>query len=99
MPHSVGAHSPTNIARRSALPRSAWSTVFARIHRLTHSATDPTDSAWTWLSRTPERWSVLMITEAGGSVTNYDGSLLSIYKPPICASNGLIHNEMLAVLS
>ena len=42
---------------------------------------------------------VLMITEAGGSVTNYDGSPLSIYKPPICASNGLIHNEMLAVLS
>ena len=63
MPHSVGAHNPTNIARRSALPRSSWSTVFARIHRLMHSATDPTDSAWTWLSRTPERWSVLMITK------------------------------------
>jgi len=41
---------------------------------------------------------VLMINEAGGRVTNYDGSPLNIYKPPICASNGLIHNEMLAVL-
>ena len=41
---------------------------------------------------------VLMIREAGGLVTNYDGSPLSIYKPPICASNGVIHDEMLAVL-
>jgi myo-inositol-1(or 4)-monophosphatase len=41
---------------------------------------------------------VLMINEAGGQVTNYDGSPLDIYKPPICASNGLIHDEMLAVL-
>jgi len=41
---------------------------------------------------------VLMIREAGGLVTNYDGSPLSIYKPPICASNGIIHEEMLTVL-
>jgi len=42
---------------------------------------------------------VLMVNEAGGKVTNYDGTPLSIYKPPICASNGAIHAEMLAVLS
>jgi myo-inositol-1(or 4)-monophosphatase len=41
---------------------------------------------------------VLMIREAGGRVTNYNGSPLSIYKPPICASNGVIHDEMLRVL-
>jgi myo-inositol-1(or 4)-monophosphatase len=41
---------------------------------------------------------VLMIKEAGGLVTNYDGSPLSIYKPPICASNNVIHDEMLQVL-
>lgn len=41
---------------------------------------------------------VLMIEEAGGRVSNYDGTPLSIYKPPICASNGFIHEEMLAVL-
>lgn len=40
----------------------------------------------------------LMIEEAGGSVTAYDGSPFSIYQPPICASNGRIHNEMLAIL-
>lgn len=41
----------------------------------------------------------LLIEEAGGWVTNYDGSAFSIYSPPICASNGKIHSEMLAVLS
>jgi myo-inositol-1(or 4)-monophosphatase len=41
---------------------------------------------------------VLLIEEAGGCVTYYDGTPYSIYQPPICASNGLIHNEMLAVL-
>jgi len=50
-----------------------------------------------------QRWDVaagvLMITEAGGRVTNYDGTPLSIYDPPICTSNGVIHEEMLAVLT
>lgn len=41
---------------------------------------------------------VLLIEEAGGSVTYYDGSPFSVYSPPICASNGLIHHEMLQVL-
>ena len=41
---------------------------------------------------------VLLISEAGGRISNYDGSSLSIYSPPICASNGHIHDEMLAVL-
>jgi hypothetical protein len=31
-------------------------------------------------------------------VTYYDGSPLSVYKPPICASNGTIHSQMLDVL-
>ena len=41
---------------------------------------------------------VLLVKEAGGKVSYYDGSKLSIYSPPICASNGLIHREMLGVL-
>lgn len=40
----------------------------------------------------------LLIEEAGGAITYYNGSLFSIYQPPICASNGLIHDQMLAVL-
>lgn len=41
---------------------------------------------------------VLLIEEAGGQVTYYNGSPLSIYTPPICASNGLLHSQMLDVL-
>jgi myo-inositol-1(or 4)-monophosphatase len=41
---------------------------------------------------------VLLIEESGGRVSYYDDSKFSIYKPPICASNGLIHQEMLNVL-
>ena len=41
---------------------------------------------------------VLLIEEAGGGVSYYDGSPFNIYTPPICASNNLIHSEMLEVL-
>jgi len=40
----------------------------------------------------------LLIEEAGGTVTYYDNSPLSIYAPPILASNGLIHQEMIDIL-
>lgn len=41
---------------------------------------------------------VLLIEEAGGRVSYYDDSKFSIYNPPICADNGLIHSEMLEIL-
>ena len=41
----------------------------------------------------------LMIEEAGGRVSNYAGEALSIYQPPILASNGLLHEQMMRVLS
>lgn len=40
----------------------------------------------------------LLIEEAGGQVSYYNGEKFSIYTPPICASNGAIHAEMLNVL-
>jgi len=40
----------------------------------------------------------LLIEEAGGRISYYDGSDFSIYSPPICASNGSIHGQMLEVL-
>ena len=41
----------------------------------------------------------LLIEEAGGKVSNYLGGPLDIFKPPIVASNGLIHEEMRRVLA
>jgi myo-inositol-1(or 4)-monophosphatase len=41
---------------------------------------------------------VLIAREAGGVVTDFDGNPASIYQKRIVASNGLIHDEMLAIL-
>jgi len=41
----------------------------------------------------------LMVEEAGGRISNYAGGPLSIYDPPILASNGRIHEQMMRVLS
>jgi len=41
----------------------------------------------------------LLVEEAGGRVSKYDGTPLSIYTPPILASNGLLQEEMMRVLS
>ena len=42
---------------------------------------------------------VLMIEEAGGRVTHYDGAAFDIYGAPILASNGLVHEQMMRVLA
>ena len=41
---------------------------------------------------------LLLIEEAGGQVSYYTGEKYNIYSPPILASNGLIHGEMMRVL-
>ena len=41
---------------------------------------------------------LIILEEAGGKISYYDGSKFSVYKPPVCASNGLIHSQMLEVL-
>lgn len=42
---------------------------------------------------------VLIIREAGGVVTTFDGSSYDIFNNRILASNGLIHDEMVAMLA
>jgi myo-inositol-1(or 4)-monophosphatase len=41
---------------------------------------------------------VLLIEEAGGLVTDFNGESLDIYTPKVLASNGLIHDSMRRVL-
>jgi myo-inositol-1(or 4)-monophosphatase len=41
---------------------------------------------------------VLLIEESGGRVSRYDDSPFDIYTPPIAASNGLLHQDVLRVL-
>jgi len=42
---------------------------------------------------------VLILEEAGGKVTGFDGEKHSIYQPQILATNGLIHEELLAIVN
>ena len=40
----------------------------------------------------------LLVEEAGGRVSHYDGAPFDVYTPPIMASNGLVHEAMMQVL-
>lgn len=54
----MGGHDPTNSARRSALPRSSWSTVLARIHGPMQSPPGPSESSSMCHGRDPARWRI-----------------------------------------
>jgi len=41
---------------------------------------------------------LLLIKEAGGTVSNFDNETLSIYTKKVLATNGLIHDAMLKFL-
>lgn len=42
---------------------------------------------------------VLLVAEAGGRITHFNGQPFDIYTPPILASNGLVHEAMRQVLA
>jgi myo-inositol-1(or 4)-monophosphatase len=42
---------------------------------------------------------MLIVEEAGGKITRNDGSQFSIFYDNIVASNGILHEEMLAVIN
>jgi myo-inositol-1(or 4)-monophosphatase len=41
----------------------------------------------------------LMVEEAGGKVTDFKGNYYSVYQPQLLATNGKIHDEMIAVIN
>ncbi|UAY52008.1 inositol monophosphatase family protein [Ferruginibacter albus] len=41
----------------------------------------------------------LMVEEAGGKITDFDGNYYSVYQPHLLATNGKIHEEMLDVIN
>jgi myo-inositol-1(or 4)-monophosphatase len=40
-----------------------------------------------------------MVQEAGGKVTDYAGNDYSVYQPHLLATNGQIHDELLAIIN
>lgn len=41
----------------------------------------------------------LMVNEAGGKVTDFDGNPYTVYQPHIIASNGKVHDEILRIIN
>ena len=41
----------------------------------------------------------LIVEEAGGKVTDFKGEKFSVYQPHVLATNGIIHDEMIAVIN
>ena len=41
----------------------------------------------------------LIVEEAGGKMSDFDGNKFDPYKPEVVASNGLIHDRMIEVLA
>ena len=41
----------------------------------------------------------LIVEEAGGKVTDFNGNYYSVYQPHILATNGLIHDELLQIIN
>jgi len=41
----------------------------------------------------------LIVAESGGRISNYRGEPFNIYTPPVIASNGRVHEEMMRVLA
>ena len=41
----------------------------------------------------------LIVEEAGGQVTGFNGGAFDPFNKEICASNGLIHNKMVTILA
>jgi myo-inositol-1(or 4)-monophosphatase len=42
---------------------------------------------------------IVIVTEAGGKVTNFDGSVCTLDSKQVVASNGKIHNELLEIIN
>jgi myo-inositol-1(or 4)-monophosphatase len=42
---------------------------------------------------------VLIVQEAGGKVSDFNGNPYSVYQPHIVATNGKIHDELLAIIN
>jgi myo-inositol-1(or 4)-monophosphatase len=40
----------------------------------------------------------LLVSEAGGKLSRYDGSNVSIYDKDVIASNGIIHDELISTI-
>ncbi|HLT59345.1 MAG: inositol monophosphatase [Limnochordales bacterium] len=100
-PHDVSPGRPNNLDHMEAIVRRTRGIriVGAAAVDLAYVAAGFLDAYW---DLTNNAWDVaagaLLVTEAGGAVTDMAGGPLDLYRPRILASNGRIHEQLLEVL-
>ena len=99
---------PYNVRSRADFTRE-WRNFTLHAHGIRRDGSAALDLAYVAAGRFDGFWEdglnpwdmaagALLVTEAGGRITNYEGGPLSIYQPPVIASNSLIHDDMMSVL-
>jgi myo-inositol-1(or 4)-monophosphatase len=87
-----------------------WEAFMMRTHGIRRTGSAALDLAWVACGRVDGFWEfglkpwdiaagALMVQEAGGEVTNMDGSLLDLTAARIVASNGRVHRQMIETIS
>lgn len=87
-----------------------WEDFMMRTHGVRRTGSAALDLAWVACGRADGFWEfglkpwdiaagVLLVTEAGGRVSNIDGTELDLAGAQILASNGRLHQEMLEAMS
>jgi myo-inositol-1(or 4)-monophosphatase len=86
------------IARLALLVRNVR--IFGAVFSLAYIAAGRLDAYW---EQSAHPWDLaagaLLVTEAGGRVTEGGGGLFDMYQPTILASNGRIHRRLIAALN
>jgi len=87
-----------------------WEAMMGRVHGVRRTGSAALDLAWVACGRMDGFWEfglkpwdvaagALLVQEAGGKVTNMDGTRLSLTAGRILGTNGLLHNELMAIIA
>ena len=86
-----------------------WEAMMSRVHGVRRTGSAALDLAWVACGRMDGFWEfglkpwdiaagLLLVQEAGGKVTNMDGTRVTLTAGQIAATNRLLHKELLAVI-
>ena len=87
-----------------------WEALMTQVHGVRRTGSAALDLAWVACGRMDGFWEfglkpwdvaagALLVREAGGRVTNMDGTALSLSAGQIVATNGRLHRQLLAVIA
>lgn len=106
----LGTGFPYDRAQRRRFYLAFWEAMMPRVHGIRRTGAAALDLTWVACGRLDGFWEFglkpwdvaagsLIVREAGGRVTNLDGSVLDLNAGRILATNRRLHTEMRAVLN